>query len=283
MRIQLSKLSVFVISTFLPLSNWAQAATHTMPVVLAKNYNEEIDVSEYWVSEKLDGIRAIWDGSKLTTRNGVEIHAPDWFTQPLPEYPLEGELWAGRGNFHLVQQTVLDHSPKDEAWQQIDFMLFDMPQAAGDYKKRYFNIMYFTQVAQSDHIKYIEHVPVENETKLYGYLDQVDLNKGEGVMLRKVTSYYQAGRSNDLVKLKKYQDAEALVVGYKGGKGKYIGQMGALLVQLESGLQFYIGSGFTDLQRQKPPKLGSTITFRYNGYTQNGTPKFARFIRERVN
>lgn len=283
MQVHLSKLSIVVISVLFPVTNLAYADTHSMPVTLAKNYNTDIDISNYWVSEKLDGIRAIWNGEKLLTRSGVEIKAPSWFTEPLPDYPLEGELWAGRGNFHIVQQTVLDQTPIDKAWQQIDFMLFDMPQAAGDYKKRYFNIVYYTRVVKSDHIKYIEHSPIETEQSLYDYLDQVNDKKGEGLMLRKITSQYQAGRSNDLVKLKKYQDAEALVVGYKGGKGKYRGQMGALLVQLESGQQFYLGSGFSDFQRQEPPKLGSTITFRYNGYTQNGVPKFARFIRERVN
>ncbi|UUM31730.1 DNA ligase [Vibrio japonicus] len=283
MQFHLSKLSIFIVSVLFPVTDLAYADTHSMPVTLAKNYSNDVDVKDYWVSEKLDGIRAIWNGKKLLTRNGVEIKAPSWFTQPLPDYPLEGELWAGRGKFHLVQQTVLDQTPIDKAWKQIDFMLFDMPQAAGDYTKRYYNIVYFTRVAKSDHIKYIEHLPVETEQSLYDYLDQVDDKKGEGLMLRKITSRYQAGRSNDLVKLKKFQDAEALVIGYKGGKGKYRGQMGALLVQLESGQQFYLGSGFNDLQRQDPPKIGTTITFRYNGYTQNGVPKFARFIRERVN
>lgn len=283
MQIHLSKLSIVVISVLFPVTNLVYADTQSMPVTLAKNYNSDVDISDYWVSEKLDGIRAIWNGEKLLTRSGIEIKAPPWFTEPLPDYPLEGELWAGRGNFHIVQQTVLDQAPVDKAWQQIDFMLFDMPQAAGDYKKRYFNIVYYTRVTKSGHIKYIEHFPIETEQSLYNYLDQIDSNKGEGLMLRKITSRYQAGRSNDLVKLKKYQDAEALVIGYKGGKGKYRGQMGALLVQLDSGQQFYLGSGFSDLQRQQPPKLGTTITFRYNGYTQNGVPKFARFIRERVN
>lgn len=282
MRIHLSKLSVFVLYALFPVANIAQAGTQAMPVVLAKNYSDTINIADYWVSEKLDGIRAIWDGSKLMTRNGVEIHAPSWFVELLPEQPLEGELWAGRGNFHIVQQTVLDHLPKDEAWQKIDFMLFDMPKAGGDYKKRYFDIRDFVKEAQADHLKYIEHFPIATESHLYKYLDQVDHKKGEGLMLRKITSLYQAGRSNDLMKLKKHQDAEALVIGYKGGKGKYLGQMGALLVQLESGQQFYIGTGFSDEQRREPPKLGTTITFRYNGYTQNGVPKFARFIRERV-
>ena len=87
---------------------------------------------------------------------------------------------------------------------------------------------------------------------------------------------------NDLLKLKRHHDAEAIVVGYKSGTGKYSGMMGSLLVHTEEGIQFYIGTGFTDEMRLDPPPIGSRITFRYNGYTQNGKPKFARFIREKA-
>ncbi|MGX1925046.1 DNA ligase [Vibrio sp. NH-7] len=282
MNYQLTSLAASVLIALSMSANAANVDDFLVAVPLAHSYDQKIEVSEYWKSEKLDGIRAIWTGKRLVTRNGNPIHAPDWFVEPLPPYPLEGELWAGRGNFHLVQQTVLDTKPTDAAWRKIDYMLFDMPEAAGDYQKRYYNVLYFTRASKRDHIKYIEHTPIKSETELFGYLDSIDSAKGEGVMLRKITSRYQAGRSNDLLKLKKHQDAEARVVGYKVGRGKYHGLMGALLVQLDSGIKFYIGSGFSDIQRKDPPELGSVITFRYNGYTQNGVPKFARFVRERV-
>ncbi|KHD26927.1 DNA ligase [Vibrio caribbeanicus] len=282
MNHQLTSLAASVLIALSMSANAANVDDFLVAVPLAHSYDQKIEVSEYWKSEKLDGIRAIWTGKRLVTRNGNPIHAPDWFVEPLPPYPLEGELWAGRGNFHLVQQTVLDTKPTDAAWRKIDYMLFDMPEAAGDYQKRYHNVIYFTRASKRDHIKYIEHTPIKSETELFGYLDSIDSVKGEGVMLRKITSRYQAGRSNDLLKLKKHKDAEARVVGYKVGRGKYHGLMGALLVQLDSGIKFYIGSGFSDIQRKDPPELGSVITFRYNGYTQNGVPKFARFVRERV-
>lgn len=282
MQLRYSAITVSLLLAFTTKAEVISPTSHAYSVTLAESYHDEININEYWKSEKLDGIRAIWTGSKLITRNGTTINAPQWFTQPLPNYPLEGELWAGRGNFHLVQQTVLDKQPADVAWRNIDFMLFDMPNAAGDYQKRYYNVIYFTRKSNRDHIKYVEHSPIHSEEELFHYLNSVDSAKGEGVMLRKITSRYQAGRSSDLLKLKKHQDAEARVVGYKVGKGKYQGLMGALLVQLDSGLQFYIGSGFSDRQRKHPPPLGSVITFRYNGKTQNGIPKFARFVRERI-
>lgn len=252
-----------------------------VPVAQANEYHDGINVYEYWQSEKLDGIRAIWNGKQLVTRTGNPIYAPKWFTEPLPAHALEGELWAGRGNFPLVQQTVLDHTPSDEAWRKIDFMLFDMPDAAGDYTKRYYNLVHFVESTSASHIKYIEHTPVLSERELLRYLDTLTGENGEGIMLRKITARYQAGRSNDLLKLKKYQDAEARVIGYKLGQGKYKHKMGSLLVRTDEGIEFYVGTGFSDQQRQNPPEIGSLITYRYNGLTAEGKPRFARFVRFR--
>ncbi|HHF3261572.1 DNA ligase [Vibrio diabolicus] len=264
-------------------SSQLQADTSlTPPVSLAQSYQDGIDVSEYWYSEKLDGIRAYWTGQHLVTRNGNRIYAPDWFIDSLPDYPLDGELWAGRGNFHLVQQTVLDKTPVESAWRNIDFMIFDMPYSAGDYRKRYYNIKDLVLEVDQAHIKYVEHRAIQNEAHLFAQLDKISISDGEGVMLRKVSSRYQAGRGSDLLKLKRYADDEALVVGYKPGTGRLLGMMGAMLVRLPDGTEFYIGSGFTDEVRRQPPKIGSTVTFRYNGFTHTGKPRFARFLRERL-
>ncbi|HHF2970468.1 TPA: DNA ligase [Vibrio diabolicus] len=264
-------------------SSQLQADTSlTPPVSLAQSYQDGIDVSEYWYSEKLDGIRAYWTGQHLVTRNGNRIYAPDWFIDSLPDYPLDGELWAGRGNFHLVQQTVLDKTPVESAWRNIDFMIFDMPYSAGDYRKRYYNIKDLVLEVDQAHIKYVEHRAIKNEAHLFAQLDKISISDGEGVMLRKVSSRYQAGRGSDLLKLKRYADDEALVVGYKPGTGRLLGMMGAMLVRLPDGTEFYIGSGFTDEVRRQPPKIGSTVTFRYNGFTHTGKPRFARFLRERL-
>ncbi|OLQ88354.1 DNA ligase [Vibrio panuliri] len=259
------------------------AMTQALPqVVLADIYQQGVDITDYWQSEKLDGIRAIWDGRQLLTRKGRTIYAPDWFVAALPTFPVEGELWAGRGNFSLVQQTVLDHQPTDSAWRSIDFMLFDLPHSAGDYVKRYANLVYLVEQLKQPHIKYVEHQPIPSEHDLIDYLDHVDEKRGEGIMLRKTSSRYQAGRSSDLLKLKRYLDDEATVIGYKVGGGKYKGMLGSLLVRWKDGKEFYIGTGFTDQQRMQPPPIGSLITFRYNGLTSGDLPRFARFVRLKV-
>ncbi len=276
------KMTMFALTIMVPTQPQLESSL-TPFVSLAETYQDGIDVSEYWYSEKLDGIRAYWTGEQLVTRNGNRIYAPNWFTDVLPEYPLDGELWAGRGNFHLVQQTVLDKTPVDSAWKKIDFMLFDMPYSAGDYRKRYYNIQNLVYELDAPHIKYVEHKAIQDEAHLFSQLDKISVSDGEGVMLRKVSSRYQAGRGSDLLKLKRYADIEAIVIGHKPGTGRLLGMMGALLVRMPDNTEFYIGSGFTDAERRNPPKLGSTITFRYNGFTHTGKPKFARFLRERFN
>ncbi|CAH0529556.1 DNA ligase [Vibrio hippocampi] len=279
MYFRLSALSIaFLCSFSLPT---AAESRFELPVMNAQHYQSGINVLDYWKSEKLDGIRAIWTGSELVTRKGRKIVAPDWFSAALPKTSLEGELWAGRGNFHLVQQTVLDKTPNDKQWKNIDFMVFDLPEATGDYQKRYDDILRWVKQTNQTHIKYVEHTPITSEAELFAELDRISDQDGEGLMLRKVSALYQASRSSNLLKLKKYHDMEGVVVGYKSGNGKYQGMMGSLLVRVDPGIEFYIGSGFSDQERQHPPKMGAVVTFRYNGLTQNGVPKFARYLRER--
>ena len=100
-------------------------------------------------------------------------------------------------------------------------------------------------------------------------------------MLHHRQAAYRSGRSGDLLKLKRFDDAEAVVLGYKPGKGKYQGMVGSLKVRSEDGREFYIGSGLKDAQRREPPALGNVVTYRFQGLTDNGLPRFPVFLRER--
>jgi len=100
-------------------------------------------------------------------------------------------------------------------------------------------------------------------------------------MLHHQSGLYHSGRSQDLLKLKPYTDAEAIIIGYRSGKGKFTDKMGAVKVKTLTGEIFFIGSGFSDKDRENPPPLNSLITFRHQGYTDSGIPRFAVFIRIR--
>lgn len=280
MKVSLLALSISISLPFCSQMSFATEST-IFPVVNANTYQEGVDLQDYWVSEKLDGIRAIWTGSLLNTRSGKIIHAPKWFTDGLPDTPLDGELWAGKDRFFIVQSTVLDKLPNDVMWQSISYMVFDLPSVQGTYETRYMRLQPMVEALNKEHIKHVVHQPVGSEEALYTLLNQTTELGGEGLMLRKINSHNNKGRSNDLLKLKLSTDQEATVIGYKAGTGKYQGMMGSLLVKTAKGAEFYIGSGFSDKQRMEPPPIGATITFQFNGYTHKGIPKFARYVRER--
>lgn len=253
------------------------------PLALANDYDEaDVDVSHYWVSEKYDGVRAYWDGAQLLTRAGNVIHAPAWFTAGWPAVPLDGELWAGRGRFEVVTATVRDFDPNDEAWQNIRFMVFDLPAHPGPFNSRLEQLQRLLASAAIDWLKAVPHTRVADATQLHRRLREIVSAGGEGLMLHREDSLYRAERSDDLLKFKSQQDGEARVIGHLPGKGKYRGMLGALLVQDAKGMQFRIGTGFTDEQRRHPPAIGSSVTYSYHNVTARGIPRFASFVRVRT-
>lgn len=250
-------------------------------LLLAQEYQDNIDVSQYWVSEKLDGVRAYWDGKQLISRGGNIIQAPAWFTEDFPPRPLDGELWFARQQFEQTLSIVSKQQPVASEWQQLRYYIFELPEATGTFTERINAMQALVQQQNSPYLQVVEQFRVVDRAALFATLQQLEQVGAEGLMLRHQDALYQTGRSATLLKLKTYQDAEAIVIGYRPGKGKYQGMVGALLVRTPEGLEFAIGSGLTDALRQTPPAIGSEITYRYNGYTSNGIPRFARFLRVR--
>ena len=257
------------------------ATLSSAPVMLANVYHPGIALGDYWVSEKYDGVRGYWDGETLRARSGAVIEAPAWFTAHWPKTPMDGELWAGRGQFERASATIRQLTPDDEAWRSIRYMVFDLPAHAGTFDRRIPDLQQL--VAQIDHpwVQAVSQFKVADETELKHKLDEVVRGGGEGLVLHRGASLYRAGRSDDLLKFKPFDDAEARVVDYVPGKGKYAGMMGSLLVEATDGTRFRIGTGFTDEQRRNPPPVGSLVTYRYQGTTSGGKPRFARFMRVR--
>ena len=251
------------------------------PLYLAGKYSTSINLDNYWVSEKLDGVRAYWDGKRLLTRQGNTIHAPRWFYDKLPAQPLDGELWIARGKFEQTVSTVRKNIPVDGEWAAVRYMVFDLPDSPLRFNQRLQKLRILLSDPKSP-VQLIPHWKATSHANLQKKLEQLVINDGEGFMLHRGDSIYKSGRSNDLLKLKIFSDAEATVLAYKPGKGKYSGMMGSMLVRDQRGKEFSIGTGFSDLQRSKPPPIGAIITFRYNGFTANGIPRHARFLRIRA-
>ena len=250
-------------------------------VLLAQEYKAGIDVQQYLVSEKFDGMRAIWDGEIFYTRRGNEIHAPAWFTKDLPKTPLDGELWLSRGQFDALSGAVRKDMPIDAEWQHITYNVFELPDAPGTFEARTKRIVEIVRQVNIPHLKGVEQFRVKNEAALNLRLKQVVAKGGEGLMLHRADAQYETGRSAALLKLKLLYDAEASVVAHTAGRGKYKGKLGALVVETPEGIRFKLGTGFSDTQRENPPKIGSLVTYTYKDKTKNGKPKFASFLRVR--
>ncbi len=248
---------------------------------LANVYQGGLDLSRYWVSEKLDGVRALWDGEALYSRRGNRFNAPAWFTEGFPARALDGELWMGRGTFERISGAVRRKTPDNAAWRHIRFMVFDLPEPRTPFDDRLKQLRQILVPAPSPHIALVEQFRAASEAELMAILEQVTAEGGEGLMLRDGRSLHRPGRSDDLLKLKTYQDAEAIVVAHLPGKGKYRGMLGSLLVEMPDGHRFKLGTGLTDADRRTPPPIGATVTYKHLGTTAKGVPRFASFMRVR--
>ncbi len=250
-------------------------------LLLAEVCPDTVDPADYWISEKLDGVRAYWDGQRLLFRSGRRIAAPDWFIASLPKAPLDGELWMGRGAFERLSGVVRRAIPVDEEWRDVRYMIFELPSAEGDFTARIAAMRRLVVHINRRWVQMVEQSRVANRVELQQHLDAVVAQGGEGLMLHRADAPYVTGRSEVLLKLKPWLDAEAVVIAHQPGQGKYAGRMGALRVRTPEGVEFEIGTGFSDAVRQAPPPVGSTVTYRHTGRTAEGVPRFARYWRRR--
>jgi DNA ligase 1 len=261
---------------------YAQSENTTAPRALLANVAKvDIDPTPYLVSEKYDGVRAIWDGKTLRSRSGNAFNAPAWFIAKLPPQRLDGELWLGRGQFEQLSGYVRKTTPQDEEWRQIKYMIFELPEAPGTFEQRYQQIKQIVAAANWPQLVAVEQLRLADNAALKRKLNEVVRVGGEGLMLHLADAPYITGRNDALLKLKPLDDAEATVIGHIPGKGKYAGMMGALQVEMADGKRFQIGTGFTDAVRANPPAVGTVITFTYRGLTKNGLPRFASYLRVR--
>lgn len=252
-------------------------------VQLASLYSDDVQLANYLISEKYDGVRAIWTGKALITRQGNPIYAPAWFTDPLPPVWLDGELWSKRNDFEFIVSTVRKHQPVDREWRSIQYMVFDAPDnnKMMTFAQRYVRYHRIVTELKQPHVKPVLQFSIEDNDKLTALLAHYVSEGAEGLMLHRKQALFESGRTDNLLKLKPHMDAEAIVIEIVNGAGKYEGMMGSVLVEMPSGIRFKIGSGFTDLQRQSPPKIGQTVTYKYHGFTEKGIPRFATFLRYR--
>ncbi|WP_081696329.1 DNA ligase [Thiomicrorhabdus sp. Kp2] len=270
--------------------------TVTKPnLMLLKTYHANEDVTGWLMSEKLDGVRAYWDGKHLISRQGNVFASPKWFTQNFPPFELDGELWLDRGQFEETVSIVRQQNP-DNRWKQISYHIFEVPNQSGGLLERLQVLEMFLKDQPNTVIKIIKQTRIKANLDVEKELNRVLSLGGEGLVVRNPEIEYKTGRVTSALKVKQKQDAECIVRGYTKGLGKYTGLVGALkcelmteqvnrlfpLLKSESRTVIKIGSGLSDAQRAQPPKMGSIVTFQYMGLTKKGLPRFPVFLRERA-
>ncbi|WP_371373708.1 DNA ligase [Thalassotalea aquiviva] len=248
----------------------------------AKIWQHNLDLSQYLVSEKYDGVRARWTGQKLISRNGNEFLAPKWFIAKFPKVALDGELWAGRGKFEqtlsIVKQSSSINNRSELRWRQLQFMVFDLPDHQGHFSQRLEQMRSLISHANSPYLTLIPQSKIKDKADLMALLEQVVGGGGEGLMLHYQYGYYEYGRSSNIFKLKPFDDGDGVVTEHHQGKGKFSGMLGSLTIRLSDGQQIKIGSGFSQQERESPPPIGAVIRFKYFGKTAKGKPRFASYI-----
>ncbi|KAF8977055.1 hypothetical protein BGZ46_007695 [Entomortierella lignicola] len=271
-------------------------------VMLAHSWTEDsnIDPTGYWMAEKLDGVRAYFDGTHFYSRAGNKFFAPPFFSKHLPkDQPLDGELWLGRGRFQQCISIVKNQkAERADEWKELTYLVFDAPKLDMIYEKRLeylksimpnFGQDKTTSSSSSNSVDkippYARLVPVQkclSKSHLLRELDHVQTHGGEGIMLRAPRSRYEFKRSRTLLKVKTFFDEEAIVVAQVKGSGKNSHRMGHLEVRTPDGRCFSVGSGFTDAQRVNPPKVGAIITYKFQELSNRLTPRFPTFLGERI-
>ncbi len=251
------------------------------PLLLAESWDNATDLTDWWMSEKLDGVRAYWDGKQFLSRQGNLYHAPDWFFEGLPAVPLDGELWIDRKKFQRTV-SIVRRQDKSELWKEVRFLVFDAPAAAGGFEERLACLQEALGGGAAKFARQHAHERCKNLEALRAELARIEALGGEGLMLRQPGSKYVAGRSATLLKVKTFHDAEAIVVGHQAGAGRHQGRVGALLVRLPNNTEFAIGTGFSDRERENPPSVGAIVTFRYQELSETGVPRFPSWVGVRL-
>jgi DNA ligase-1 len=251
-----------------------------LPLLKGEPWDWAQDLTGWWMSEKLDGVRAYWDGKQFLSRGHNIYDAPAWFTAGLPKHPLDGELWIGRKKFQPASDIARSQGMPDR-WKELKYLVFDAPEAKGPFEDRMKFLTDALPSWKSPVTSLVDHTLCESNSHLEEELERITGLGGEGLMVRKPGSHYERTRSSTILKVKKFLDMEVIVDDYEAGEGRHKGRVGALWVKLSTGVKCKVGTGLKDKDRDNPPARGSIITVKYQELTEDGALRFPVYVGPR--
>ncbi len=168
--------------------------------MLAGRYTRQT-VAGWWLSEKLDGCRAFWDGHVLRTRSWLPILAPERITSLLPlGITLDGELWGGRGTFDRCRVAVQYRPASHADWEKIGFWVFDAPTTKAIPLEM--RLATAQRLAASAQVEFCPQMRCSGGAEAIAAMQTIVRAGGEGVMLRRPGSFYSFDRSTAWLKVK---------------------------------------------------------------------------------
>ena len=294
--------------------------------MLAKEYSGDMKVPKefkgnedkyapvgWLMSEKLDGYRGRFnpETNSFWSRQNKPYVAPQWFIDAMPDVHIDGELFCGRDGFQKMG-AARKKVPVDKDWMSIKFYVYDAPELENEFYDRYIaleEIVREAEVFWEDYkltlgkefqsvtcpLVITKHYEVESIEHMKTFYDGILEKGGEGIMIKNPWSNYEGKRSNHLLKYKPAFDAEAIIVDYKEGTGKYTGKLGAFVCKPlinKGNYQIIDGdenhefatSGMDDSIRtsyKQTHPIGTIITIGYTSFTDTGKFRFARYMRVR--
>ncbi len=157
---------------------------------LLRDYQGQ-DISGWLMSPKLDGWRLGWNGSDYILRGGGILNVPDSWREGMPTTGLDGELFAGAGNFNQIQRMIAD------GLHGLSFEVFDAPAVAASFRKR---LAYLRTLELPSHVQLVEHVRCRDTKHLIDAADAICEAGGEGAVVRNPAARYVQGRSGDVLR-----------------------------------------------------------------------------------
>ena len=171
------------------------------PMLLAPWDGE--DTTGWMISEKLDGLRAIWTGSELLSREGHPFRAPQWFRDAMPKgVALDGELFGGRGTLAKVSGMFRRKVPIDSEWKRVQFHVFDSPSVEGPVADRITEYRRAVTDCNPSVIVPVVHVPCGSIEHMARACSKILAVGGEGVVVRHPSAHYVHGRTGTALKFR---------------------------------------------------------------------------------